>query len=263
MFTNTGTISFYLYLVFILISIISTVIIYRFLKKDTLESEKLDKLIDFLKTVVFTTAIGTVSLIITDLFKEREQDVKELEYFDKYVQEVKDVNGQGRLQLSKYLSIVAPSGEIKDSWTAYYKEVQKDYDEYLKAQQALKSDTLMNATKEQLIKREKNQEKIQLFENPLTNINNNSDEWYIVASGDINMTDANSELQKAIKINANSTIIKKGNSFRTILVGYSSKTEADKYLQEVKQKINKTAYIVNKNSWCPQIENGSECLICK
>jgi hypothetical protein len=262
MFTNTGAISFYLYLVFILISIISTVIIYRFLKKDTLESGKLDKLIDFFKTVVLTTAIGTVALIITDLFKEREQDVKELEYFDKYVQEVKDVNGQGRLQLSKYLSIVAPNGEMKDSWTNYYKEVQKDYNEYLKAQQALKNDTLINITKEQLIKREENQEKVQLFENPLTNINNN-DEWYIVAGGDANMNEANFELEKAIKINAHSIIIKKGNSFRTVLVGYSSKTEADKYLKEVKEKINKTAYIVNKKSWCSQLENGNECLICK
>jgi hypothetical protein len=262
MFTNTGTISFYLYSVFILISIISTVIIYRLLKKNTLESERLDKLIDFFKTVVFTTALGTVALIITDLFKEREQDVKELEYFDKYVQEVKDVNGQGRLQLSKYLSIVAPSGEMKDSWTAYYKEVQKDYDEYLKAQLELKNDTMVNITKQQSIKREENQVKVQLFENPLTNINNN-DEWYIIASGDANMDDANYELKKAIKINANSKIMKKGNSYRTVLVGYSSKTEADIYLQEVKEKINKTAYIVNKNSWCHQIENSNECLICK
>lgn len=261
MFTNTGTISFYLYFVFILISIISTVIIYRFLKKDTLESSKLDKLIDFFKTVVFTTALGTVALIITDLFKEREQDVKELEYFDKYVQEVKDVNGQGRLQLTKYLSIVAPRGEIKDSWTNYYKEVKKDYDEYLKAQQALKNDTLINITKEQQIKREENQEKVLRFENSLTYIYNN--EWYIVASGDKNMLNANDELKKAIKINPNSTIIKKGNSFRTVLVGYSSKTEADKYLQEVREKINKTAYIVNKSSWCKQLENGDECLICK
>jgi hypothetical protein len=262
MLANTGTVSLILYLVFISISIISTVIVYKFIKNGTLEIEKLDKLIDFFKVVVFTTAIGTVALIVTDLFKEREQDVKELEYFDKYVQEVKDVNGQGRLQLSKYLSIVAPSGEMKKSWTNYYKEVQKDYDEYIKAQQALKIDTTSNPTKKQLDIREENQSKVELFENPLTNINTN-EEWYIVAGGDANMDEANFELEKAIKINANSTIIKKGNSYRTVLVGYLTKADAEKQLEIVKLKLNSTAYIVKKNSWCSTLENSSECLICK
>jgi 5,10-methenyltetrahydromethanopterin hydrogenase len=101
-------------LTFIAIAIASLIILYKFLKSGTLEPDKLDKLVDFFKTVVMTTALATVAYVITDLFKEREQDVKELEYFDKYVQEVKEVNGQGRLQLSKYLSIVAPSGEMKE-----------------------------------------------------------------------------------------------------------------------------------------------------
>ena len=69
--------------------------------------------------------------------------------------------------------------------------------------------------------------------------------------------------QKAIKINANSTIIKKGNSYRTVLVGYLTKADAEKQLEIVKLKLNSTAYIVKKNSWCSTLENSSECSICK
>jgi hypothetical protein len=67
-------------------------------------------MIDLFKYTIVSVAIATVSLVISDLFKERDQDVKELEYFDKYVEDVKKADGiLERFQLSKYLSIVAPS----------------------------------------------------------------------------------------------------------------------------------------------------------
>jgi hypothetical protein len=132
LFSNTGTVSFILYGVFIAITIIALFVAIRQIVKGVIPADKLDKMIDLFKYAIVTTAIATTTLIITDLFKEREQDINELEYFDKYVQDVKKVdNIQERLQLCKYLSIVAPSGEMKKSWQAYYTEVQKEYEQYL------------------------------------------------------------------------------------------------------------------------------------
>lgn len=262
MLSNTGTISFILYAVFIFIAFVSVVIVYRFLKNETLESDKLEKLIDFFKTIVYTTALGTVALIVTDLFKEREQDIKELEYFDKYVQEVKVVNGEGRLQLSKYLSIVAPSGEMKKSWTAYYSEVKKEYEEYLKAQQENKTDTTDNPTKEQLQKREVNETKIELFEQPLTS-NNQVLEWFILAGSNSNLEEAQTNLKKVLKTYPNAVIVKNRGVYRIALNGYYKKSDAEKMLEEVKGKINSTSYIVNKDSWCKNIQETEECFICK
>lgn len=264
MFSNTGTVSFFLYAFFILLGLASIFIAYRLIKKSNLESENLDKFLDYFKWVITTLAVSTVTLIISDLFKEREQDIKELEYFDKYVNDVKSQeNPLARLQLAKYLSIVAPSGDMKKSWTNYYDTIQEEYDEYLIAQKIIKNDTLNNQTPEQIKKIEESQQKVELFETPLTNNINEPTEWYIIAGGDTNMDGANFELEKAIKINANSNIIKKGNSYRTVLMGYTTKLDAEKQLLTVRTKINPTSYIVQKSTWCRIIEQTEECLICK
>ena len=148
MLYNTGAVSFILYGLFILITIIALFVAIYYIKKGKIDIEKLDKMVDLFKYAIVTTAIATVTLIVTDLFKEREQDVKELEYFDKYVADVKKVDGIiERLQLSKYLSIVAPGGEMKRSWVNYYSEVKAEYEIYTKLKQEnelikLKDDTL-------------------------------------------------------------------------------------------------------------------------
>lgn len=264
MFSNTGTVSFFLYGFFVLLGLTSIFIAYRLIKKSNLEPDKLDKFLDYFKWVIITLAVSTVTLIISDLFKEREQDVKELEYFDKYVNDVKNQeNPLARLQLAKYLSIVAPSGDMKISWTNYYDSIQKEYDEYLVAQKIIKNDTLTNQTPEQIKKIEESQQKVELFETPLTSNISEPTEWYIVAGGDANMDEANFELEKAIKINSNSSIVKKGNSYRTVLMGYATKLDAEKQLLTVRTKINPTSYIVRKSTWCTTIEQTEECLICK
>jgi len=164
---NVGTISFILYGVFILIAFGAIIVLYKFLKKEKLELEKIDRLVNFFKTVVYATAFSSVALIVANLFQERKQIIVELEYFDKYIEEIKQVNGEGRLQLSKFFSIVAPSGEMKKSWTNYYNVVQKERDVYDEAMRENKNDTIQNPTPEQLIKREENQKRIERFEKPL------------------------------------------------------------------------------------------------
>lgn len=262
MFSNTGNVSFWLYLFFVFIGLLSLIILYRLIKKAEIAPENLDKFIDYFKWVIVTLAISTVTLVVSDLFKERDQDIKELEYFDRYVNDVKNEKEPlVRLQLVKYLSIVSPRGEMKKSWTNYYIEIKKEYDDYVKIEN-VKIDTSKSYTKAQIKEIEENQKKKELFETPLSSTEPGV-EWFIVAGGDSKIEDANFELKKAIKINPNSAIIKKGNVFRTILMGYTSKVEAISLLQLVRRQVNQTAYVVKKSSWCNSYEQTKECLVCK
>ena len=173
MLANTGTVSFVLYGIFIAITIAVMFVAFYQIKKGTIEISKLDKMIELFKYAIVSTAIATVTLVVADLFKEREQDVKELVYFDKYVDDVKKVDGiQERLQLSKYLSIVAPSGEMKKSWENYYKTVEVEYQEYLKLKsEEQRIDSIQNPSQEQMIKADSIKERRRMLEGPLAKIN--------------------------------------------------------------------------------------------
>lgn len=195
MLSNTGTVSFILYGIFIVIAILGLFIAIYSIKMGNIPIEKLEKIIDLSKYTIVSVAIATVALIITDLFKEREQDVKELEYFDKYVQDVKKVDGvQERFQLSKYLSIVAPSGEMKKSWKEYYDTLKVEYQEYLRLKKEKeKLDTIENPTEDQINKKEKINEQIEQKDAPLvSSYNNLKPRVYIQISGEIQRQIANS-----------------------------------------------------------------------
>jgi hypothetical protein len=169
MLSNTGSVSLVLYAIFILIAIGGSIIAIVFIAKGTIAADKIDKIIELAKYTIVSTAIATVTLIVADLFKEREQDIKELEYFDKYVQDVKKVDGiEERFLLSKYLSIVAPSGELKKSWKQYYDTLNIEYQEYLHLKKEKERlDTISNPTEEQLEKKQQITEKIQMKETPI------------------------------------------------------------------------------------------------
>jgi len=169
MLSNTGTISFIIYGIFIAITVIAMFFAFYLIRKGTIEPDKLDKMIDLFKYTIVSVAIATVSLVISDLFKERDQDVKELEYFDKYVEDVKKADGiLERFQLSKYLSIVAPSGDLKESWRQYYDTVKVEYLEYLRLKMEEKRlDTIQNPTLKQEAEREKIKMEISQKDAPL------------------------------------------------------------------------------------------------
>jgi tetratricopeptide (TPR) repeat protein len=176
MLENTGTVSFLFYGVFIVITIVAMVVAFKQIIKGTIAIEKLDKMIELFKYAIVSTAIATVTLVVTNLFKEREQDVKELEYFDKYVGDVKKADGiQERLQLSKYLSIVASNGNLKESWTSYYDSVKVEHEEYLKDLKIKKAlDALEHPTDKQIADGIKVEEKIDRANSPLSAADNNT-----------------------------------------------------------------------------------------
>lgn len=172
MLSNTGTVSLTLYAALIGIAIIGLIIAIKNLKDKTIELERLDRMIDLFKYTIVSIAIATVTLIIIDLFKEREQDVKELEYFDKYAQDVKKVDGlEERFQLSRYLMIVAPNGELKKSWKEYYDTLKIEHANYLILKEKSKAlDTIINPTPAQKIEKAKVNELIEQKESPLVSV---------------------------------------------------------------------------------------------
>lgn len=174
MLSNTGTISFVIYGIFIAITVIAMLLAFYFIRKGTIEPDKLDKMIELFKYTIVSVAIATVTLVISDLFKERDQDVKELEYFDKYVEDVKKADGiQERFQLSKYLSIVAPSGALKESWRQYYDTVSIEYREYLRLKMEEKRlDTIQNPTMKQEAEKEQVKSEIAQKDAPLVSFRN-------------------------------------------------------------------------------------------
>ncbi|WP_298119099.1 SPOR domain-containing protein [Flavobacterium sp.] len=251
MLTNTGTASFILYGFFMLISIIAMILAFIYMKKDIISSEKLDKMIELFKYTIVSTCIATVTLVVSNLFKERDQDIKELEYFDKYVTDIKKADGvYERWQLSKYLSIVSPSGELRKSWEQYYSIVDKEYTEYLNLKNVqLKNNTILSPNEKQLFNIEKVEEKINQLEKPLqTSYKLDNEEWIIITGADKKLEDAENELKKVLAFNPNSRIIKKGTFYRTIIFGFNDKSEASKVLTQARQKLNKTAYIVKNNN---------------
>ena len=122
-----------MYSIFIAITLFAMTTVIYLVFKDIIKPDRLSIIIDLFKYALVSVAIATTTLIISDLFREREQDVKELEYFDKYVEVVMKADGvRERYQLAKYFSIVAPSGEMKSSWIKYHKAIEPELNEYYK-----------------------------------------------------------------------------------------------------------------------------------
>jgi hypothetical protein len=244
MLNNTGTISFILYGIFISIAVVAMLFAFYFIKKDTIEASKLDKMIELFKYTIVTTAIATVTLIVTDLFKERDQDVKELNYFDKYVNDVKKVDGvEERIRLTKYLSIVAPSGPMKKSWKCYYDTIAVEYKDYLKLKKIKEvNDTIKNPTQKQLNKINEVDEKIFQYEKPLASVNQSKNN----SKNDI--IRANEWEQKGFQLLLNKDLDKAIIAFQNSednYNGYHQTYEISKYLKFNKSKLED----LNSNNW--------------
>lgn len=120
MSADTGNISFWLSVFFILITLCGIFAIYSVVRKKSIEPENIDKLIDLGKWFVVSVAITLSTSIVNDGFREREQDIKEMDVFDKYTSVILEAEGvEKRRLLSEYFASVSPEGPIKKSWEEY------------------------------------------------------------------------------------------------------------------------------------------------
>jgi hypothetical protein len=133
MFANTGNLSFYLGIFFIVISFIGILFIYRIMKAGKIEKEKIDKLIELGKWFIVSVALVLSASIVNDGFRERDQDIKELEFFDKYTKIVTDDRSVEKTWLMcEFFSAVSSEGELKKAWTRYKKIIEPRYLAYMK-----------------------------------------------------------------------------------------------------------------------------------
>ena len=105
--------------------------IYHLISKKLVEDVRLDKMIDLGKWFIVSVGMVTIAAIITDSFKEREQDMKEIEVFDKYISTITQVEGiEERWLLCEYFAAVSPEGQLKTSWVNYQKILKYNRDVY-------------------------------------------------------------------------------------------------------------------------------------
>lgn len=274
MFTNTGSLSFYLGIGFIVLALSGILIAYKLIKGN-METARVEKIIELGKWFVASVALVVGATIISDGFKEREQDIKEFAVFDKYVSTIMEADGvEKRLQLAEYFSIVSPNGELRNSWERYLEVVKVRREEYRKNKEELEALAKIAQPTEEQKKTISNLEaKTQKYEEPLIPVQQtttlptpkttvDAKELAIIFSTDKKLPEAKFELNKALKINKQAKIYKKGDLYLTVIPNITSRTEADSQVARAKSEFEREAYIVSLQGWCKSIESGAEFSIC-
>jgi hypothetical protein len=274
MIHNTSNLTIFFGIGIILLTLAGLIAAFVIVRKNIIEPDKLDKLIELGKWFIASVAIVVGTAIVSDSFKEREQDVAEIGVFDKYVTTITEADGiEKRWLLAEYFSIVAPPGELRDSWAHYKDYLKPKLDEY----RANKERIVDLASKEQPTESDqveiaKLQQQTTLVEQSLVNRQTpidqssgnkaNADEWAIFSGGDTTIEAAKFELNKARKISPDAQIYKKGNWFRTVIPHFSDRDDALNRLPEVKRVVNANAYINRISDWCPNPAAGAEYVTC-
>lgn len=272
MLTNTGAISLILYGVFILITLLGMLLAFYYIKKGSIEPLKLDKIIELFKYSIVTTAIETVTLIITDLFKERDYDKNEMIAFNEYIPYVIDTTGtiDKKINFCRFFSAVTPKGELKDGWITYalYLENEKAKINTISKNSKSTSNNFENKGTPPSKQEMQNLENAEIEKQKiLSNINAIENTTYLVILGaDKTLEAARPELDFAMKIKSNSVIYKKGNWYRTV-IPYENYLDAKSTAYDIKKNSNGTrdAYAVSQKAWCNSTEFSAfeNCIICK
>ncbi len=273
MISDTGSLSLWLSIFFILVSLCGIFVIYSIIKNKSIENENIDKIIELGKWFIVSVAITLSASIVNDGFRERDQDIKEMEVFDKYVNTILEADSlEKRRLLCDYFASVSPNGEIKKSWQEYKKSVQSDIekDENIKkniAEMKEKSKDLppaeSNKVNQEIYRLEvKSAELNQSLKMPT--IDQDIQEWLIITGGYPTPEAASAEVKKEEElIKYPVAIYKKRNDFRTVVGPFLDKNAALIALPEIKEKVRPNSYLVNLKSWCKTIEIQDGYIECK
>lgn len=272
MFTNTGTLSFYLGMTFIILAFIWLILICFLLLKSTVDQAKMDKVIEVGKWFFVSVAIVLGSAMVSDGFKERDQDVKEIEVFSKHVATITKADGiEERWLLTEYFASVAPAGGLQTSWARYEQKLWPQVENYRK--EKARKEELERLKKENVpLTPEQEKEHAELTastakqEKPLVSDRpeqtSSATEWVIVAATDSTLLAAQSELNKAVKISPSAKILKKGAFFHTVIPGFVSRAEALVRLTQVRQAVRSDAYEILLSSWCSGTLDSGDFIQC-
>jgi len=90
---DTGHLSLLLCAVLMVVALVGIIAIYLMIKNKEIENENVDKIVDLGKWCIVSVAIVLSTSIVNDGFRERDQDIKEMEVFDKYVTTILEADG--------------------------------------------------------------------------------------------------------------------------------------------------------------------------
>lgn len=268
MFTNTGSLSFYLGISFIALALVGFIATSFLVLRTQVESNKIDKLVEVGKWFIVSVAIVVGATIVSDGFREREQDIKEVEVFDKHVATIIKADGiEERWLLAEYFSFVAPPGELRSSWASYKDSLLPRLEEY-RTDKAEKERLakIEQPSSEQKEKLSQLQVKTAPQERPLISqmaqVLLPSQEWAIIAGADASLEAAQFELGKARTLSPAARIYKKGTLFQTVIPGFSRREDAANRLGDVKKSVNADAYINSLSSWCASFNDRGDFIEC-
>jgi hypothetical protein len=264
MFPDTGTLSFWLGIMAISLAAIVVLVTYLLGVYSKIEGTRFEKITEVGKWFIISVAIAVSAAIVADNFREREQDVKEMDVFDKYVSTIIEANGiEKRWLLAEYFSHVAPSGELRKAWSQYRAHIEPQLAEFRSNNQKIAE----IASKEEKSVEEVNAlAELQTKNAPLRESLINAkasvrSEWVIVAGTDISMDQAQYELEKARSVSVAARVYKVGNQYRTVIPGFSSHGDAERALPEARRIVNPTSFVLALAGWCSNPKVVNEDLI--
>lgn len=269
---NTSDISIFLYLFFVLIALAGMAFIFYLITKSKLESDKIDRIIDVFKSVIITSAIGTVTLIIADQFKERKQDLDEMTAFKDYLPYVTDSTSSldDKIYFCKFMVAAAPEGALRVAWQHWESDLLikdsliKSLSKQIKTEEAVMEKQPEKATQEQIAHvLQLEAQKQNILQDVKAKISNT---FLVVLGADKTLNEAQPELMFAKNIDQAATVYKKGSWYRTVIPVPSNyddaKRIADLVINQPGRK--RQAYIVSLKSWCKttNFSQKDSCTLC-
>jgi hypothetical protein len=103
-----------------------------------------EKWMEFLKWTITNVVIVVITLIVDNVIKYRESDLKEMEAYDKYVEYILVAdNIEKRWNLCCYFSIVTPSDRLRNRWIQYKNSIEPEYRLWKKKQNSMESSKII------------------------------------------------------------------------------------------------------------------------
>jgi hypothetical protein len=99
-----------------------------------LDFEKFKYKVEIVKWFIGSVTLVVISMLIEWGFKDRAAGLSEIKEYDKYATDLIILNNDPvkKRMLAQYFSKVTPSAKLREGWEAYYKEVEKEYRDFLR-----------------------------------------------------------------------------------------------------------------------------------
>lgn len=250
--------------IYIAIPIITLIVIWFI--RSSISAEGFNKIGEILKWYIVSVAIVLATQMVQSSFTERETGIKEMQVYEKYADNIlKADNIEERWKLAEYFSSVTPTDRLRNRWIAYKQEISSDYNTYVE----LKKKEDKYSTKDSLTHQEAQdlnqiQNRIATFDKPLVNTVTSKGNWVVVFTGDTNLPQAKTELNNLVRANiTNPRLVLRQNSYRAISQSFGTKADAQNYLNSNKNVIRSDAYVINLDSWCPNLVYNGDYYECQ